>query len=97
MAMQGASIMNHIWRQDGYEIAGYLGDNKFLSPIQKFRCENCDETVALPDCRHSLCLNLLSPGCPHTKTKKKWQAPMPKREFEEKRDYPAKFRKGIRR
>jgi len=61
--------MDHIWRQDGYIVAGILEGLTFPCPVQKYRCENCDDTISLPDCNHSFCKDILSEGCTHEKTR----------------------------
>ena len=59
----------HVWRQDGY-VVGILDGLKYPCPVQSFRCENCNETIALPDCGRSMCRIIFTPGCTHQKTPK---------------------------
>jgi len=85
----------HFWKQDGYDVAGYLGDSKYLHPIQTLRCGHCGEVIRLPDCGKLTCQALLSLGC-STKLplKEKWKSPIKKKEYEDVRDYPAKKRRS---
>jgi hypothetical protein len=92
-------LQEHFFRQSGFTVAGYVDGNPFLSPVQEYRCEKCNEIISLPDCYHAngkkknFCLTLMSLGCQGGAVK----APLPPRKekvWEEKRDYPAKKKRS---
>lgn len=92
-------MSEHYWRQYGFTIAGYVEGSPFLTPVQTYKCERCNDVISLPDCYHAngrknnTCVTLMSLGCEGGAVR----PPLPPRKekppYEDKKDYPAKKRK----
>ena len=96
-------MLLHVWRQDLFIGAGKPDGLQKVTSIQRYKCENCDETIAIPDCYTAhgkplrMCLNLMSLGCTSSKSKVAWKHPIKeKAPFEDRKDYPASKQKKRR-